>query len=180
MASMDAKLAFGMTGIAVELPDGFRYRVLEARSAQPLPNWQDALEAALDTPIGTPPLGEMASGKRTAAISICDITRPAPNRKTLPPLLGRLAEAGIPRENVTILIATGLHRPATADEIREICGEETAGAYRVVNHDARDLSSHRRRGPTPSAPPVYIDERFVSADLHTTLGFTEPHLMLGF
>ena len=177
---MDAKLAFGRTGIAVELPDGFRYRVLEARSAQPLPNWQDALEAALDTPIGTPPLGEMATGKRSAAISVCDITRPAPNRKTLPPLLGRLARAGIPRENVTILIATGLHRPATADEVREILGEEIAGSYRVVNHDARDLSSHRPLGTTSSGTPVYIDERFVSADLHITLGFIEPHLMLGF
>src|ERR1039457_4327389 len=180
MASMDAKLAFGRTGIAVELPDGFRYRVLEARSAHPRPNWQDALEAALVQPIGAAPLGEMASGKRSAAISVCDITRPAPNRKTLPPLLGRLAEAGIPRENVTILIATGLHRPATADELREICGEEIPAAYRIVNHDARDLSSHRRLGTTSSGTPVYIDERFVSADLHITLGFIEPHLMLGF
>jgi len=177
---MDAKLAFGRTGIEVSLPDGFRYRVLEARSAQPLPNWRDDLEAALDRPIGAMPLREMASGKRSAAISICDITRPAPNRKTLPPLLGRLVQAGIPRENITILIATGLHRPATPEEIREICGEEIAASYRVVNHDARDLSSHRRLGTTSSGTPVYIDERFVAADLHITLGFIEPHLMLGF
>ena len=177
---MDTRLAFGRTGIAVELPDGFRYRLLEARSAEPLPNWQDALESALDAPIGTVSLGEMASGKRSAAISICDITRPAPNRKTLPPLLGRLAKAGMPRENITILIATGLHRPATTAEIREICGEEIAAAYRVVNHDARDLASHRSLGSTSSGTPVYIDERFVAADLHITLGFIEPHLMLGF
>jgi nickel-dependent lactate racemase len=177
---MDVTLAFGRGGIAVELPDGFRYRVLEARSAEALPNWQGALEAALDSPIGAAPLGEMASGRRSAAISVCDITRPAPNRKTLPPLLRRLSQAGIPRENVTILIATGLHRPATADEMREICGEEIATAYRVVNHDARDLSSHRRLGSTSSGTPVYIDERFLAADLHITLGFIEPHLMLGF
>jgi nickel-dependent lactate racemase len=122
----------------------------------------------------------LARGKRTAAISVCDITRPAPNRKTLPPVLRRLEQAGIPREGVTILIATGLHRAATAAEIREICGEEIAAGYRVVNHDARDLVSHRHLGSTAAATPVHIDDRFVAADLHLTLGFIEPHLMLGF
>jgi nickel-dependent lactate racemase len=180
MTMMRIELAFGKTGLSVDLPDRFQYRVLEARSAQPLPDWQGALESALDSPIGSAPLLEMAKGKKTAAISVCDITRPAPNRKTLPPILRRLEQAGIPREGVTILIATGLHRPATDAEIREICGEEIAAAYRVVNHDARNLASHRHLGTTASGTPVYVDERFVSADLHITLGFIEPHLMLGF
>jgi nickel-dependent lactate racemase len=95
-------------------------------------------------------------------------------------VLRRLEDAGILRENVTILIATGLHRPATADEIREICGDGVAAAYRVVNHDARDLASHRNLGSTNSGTPVYIDERFVAAELHLTFGFIEPHLMLGY
>jgi nickel-dependent lactate racemase len=180
MAVMQVNLAFGKTRIAVDLPAGFRYRVLEARSASALPDWQGALEAALDAPVGAPPLAEMARGKRSAAISVCDITRPAPNSKTLPPVLRRLEQAGIPRENVTILIATGLHRPATEGEIREICGDEIAANRRVVNHDARNLASHRHLGSTASGTPVYVDERFVSADLHITLGFIEPHLMLGY
>ncbi len=180
MAVVHINVAFGKTGIALNLPEGFRYRVLEARAATPLPDWQSALELALDQPIGSRPLAELARGKRSAAISVCDITRPAPNRKTLPPVLRRLEQAGIPREGVTILIATGLHRAATDAEIREICGEEIAAAYRVVNHDARDLASHRHLGSTAAATPVYIDDRFIGADLHVTLGFIEPHLMLGF
>jgi nickel-dependent lactate racemase len=143
-------------------------------------DWQSALESALDRPIGAPPLSELARGKGSAAISVCDITRPAPNRLTLPPVLRRLEHAGIPRERITILIATGLHRAATESEIREICGEEIASAYRVVNHDARNLVSHRHLGSTRSGTPVYIDERFAAADLHITLGFIEPHLMLGY
>jgi nickel-dependent lactate racemase len=91
-----------------------------------------------------------------------------------------LERAGISREDITILIATGLHRPATEAEIREICGEETAARYRVCNHHARELSEHRGLGTTAAGTPVYIDERFVSADLHITLGFIEPHLMLGY
>src|SRR6185436_6627115 len=106
--------------------------------------------------------------------------RPAPNRQVLPPLLARLEQAGISRESITILIATGLHRPATDAEIREIVGEPIAAAYRIENHNARELSEHRALGKTASGTPVYVDERFVSADLHITLGFIEPHLMLGF
>jgi nickel-dependent lactate racemase len=111
---------------------------------------------------------------------VCDITRPAPNRVVLPPALERLEAAGIQRERITILIATGLHRPATEGEIREICGEWVAENYRVVNHHARQLAEHRYLGDTASGTPVFVDERFVSADLHITLGFIEPHLMLGF
>jgi lactate racemase len=177
---METDLAFGRTGIKVKLPGGFRYRLLQARSAKPLPDWQQALEAALDAPIGAPPLSVLASGSNSAAISVCDITRPAPNSKTLPPLLRRLLEAGVPKENVVILIATGLHRPATPDEIREICGAEVAASFRVVNHMARELASHRYLGTAPACTPVYIDDRFVAADLRITLGFIEPHLMLGY
>ena len=177
---MNVNFAFGKTGLKLELPEGFEYRVLEARSAVPLDNPAAAIAQALDAPTGRPPLLEMARGKRTAAISVCDITRPAPNREVLPPVLARLEAAGIPREGITILIATGLHRPATEAEIREICGEDIAARYRVLNHHARELSEHRSLGKTASGTPVYIDNRFVSADLHITLGFIEPHLMLGF
>jgi len=177
---MRVELAFGKTGITAELPEGFEYQVLEARSARPLADWEAALDRALDEPIGSAPLMEVAHGKRTAAISVCDITRPAPNPKTLPFVLRRLEAAGLRQDDITILIATGLHRGATEAEIRQIVGEEIAGKYRVVNHDARNLGSHRHLGSTPAGTPVYIDERFLSADLHLTLGFIEPHLMLGF
>ena len=179
-AVMRLHLAFGKTGLPIELPPGFDYQVLEARSATPLADAAAALRDALDHPVGSPSLIDMARGRFSAAISVCDITRPAPNRQVLPHVLERLETAGIPRAGVTILIATGLHRPATDAEIREIVGEETAARYRVVNHDARRLASHRHLGSTASGTPVYVDDRFVSADLHLTLGFIEPHLMLGF
>jgi nickel-dependent lactate racemase len=177
---MNTHFAFGRSGLNLELPEGFEYRLLEARSAVPLDDADAAIERALDAPIGCPPLIEMARGKRSAAISVCDITRPAPNREVLPPLLARLESVGIPRENITILIATGLHRPATEAEVREICGEETAAHYRVLSHHARELSEHRALGTTAAGTPVYIDKRFIAADLHITLGFIEPHLMLGY
>jgi nickel-dependent lactate racemase len=177
---MKTRFSFGKNGIDVTVPEGFAYQVLETRSAPALVDPQAALEAALDRPIGCEPLAKLAAGKKTAAISVCDITRPAPNRMTLPPLLRRLHQAGIPVEGITILIATGLHRGATKEELDIILGPEIAAKYRVVNHDARNLGQHRPLGTSKRGTPVYIDERFMAADLHITLGFVEQHLMLGF
>ncbi len=179
-AGMKAHFSFGKAGIDVTIPDGYRSQVIMSHTAQALDDEQAALYAALDAPIGCPPILQLAAGKKTAAISVCDITRPAPNRVTLPPLLDRLHQAGIPVEGVTILIATGLHRSATEDEINTIVGPEIAAKYRIVSHDAKVLSDHRSLGKTSRGTPVYIDERFMAADLHITLGFIEQHLMLGF
>lgn len=177
---MRVHFSFGKSGLAVELPRGYEYTQLEARSAAPLADSAAALAQAVREPVAGPGLTELARGKSTAAVSVCDITRPAPNRLVLPHVLRALAEGGIPRENVTVLIATGLHRPATENEIREILGPELAVSLRVVNHNARELSDHEHLGQTQSGTPVHIDKRFVGADLHITLGFIEPHLMLGF
>ncbi len=177
---MQATFAFGKTGLTVSLPNGPHYDLIESRSAAALPDIQAALGAALDNPIASKPLVELAAGKRTAAISVCDITRPAPNRITLPPLLERLHAAGIPKDGVTILIATGLHRAATAEEILAILGPDIPIHYRVVNHNARKLTDHYSLGSTARGTPIYIDKRFMDADLHITLGFIEQHLMLGF
>ena len=177
---MQVRLSFGRGGLAVNLPSGFDYTVLECPPTPALPDAAAAIEAALARPTAGPPLAELAAGKHSAAISVCDITRPAPNPITLPPLLRRLEAAGVPRENICILIATGLHRPATDAEIRHIVGEEVAARYPVLNHDARNAAQHRHLGTSNSGTPVWIDERYVSAELHLTLGFIEPHLMLGF
>ena len=178
------QFAFGKGGISVALPHGPHYEVVESRTASRIEDrdagLDHALEHALDHPVAGPSLRELAAGKKTAAISVCDITRPAPNRVTLPPILRRLHEAGIPVEGVTILIATGLHRIATPDEINTIVGPEIASSYRIVNHDAHILDEHRSLGSTRRGTPVWIDKRFLDADLHITLGFIEQHLMLGF
>ena len=177
---MKTRFAFGKNGIDVTVPGAFDCQVVRSRNAPPLANLSARIDAALDNPIGCESLAKLAAGKRTAAISVCDITRPAPNSMTLPPMLKRLHDAGIAVEDITILIATGLHRGATDEELDIILGSEIKQKYRVVSHDARDFAAHRSLGTTRRGTPVYIDERFVAADLHLSLGFVEPHLMLGF
>jgi len=182
---MNVDLAFGRHGLRLELPEdpapaGARWNLLEPRWATPLDDPRAAIERALDQPLAGPSLEELARGRSSAAISVCDITRPAPNSVTLPPLLDRLRRAGIPRDGITILIATGLHRGATAAEIATIVGPEIAARYRVVNHNARAFAEHQSLGSTARGTPVFIDRRFIQAGLHITLGFIEQHLMLGF
>lgn len=181
---MAIRLAFGRGNLDLELPSGYErgysWRVLEARSAEALPDAPSAIEKALEHPVSGPSLEHLARGKRSATISVCDITRPVPYPVMLPPLLECLERAGIPSVAITIIVATGLHRPATNAEIGEILSPAVASRYRVVNHHARDLREHRHLGSTRSGTPVYIDERFMAADLHITCGLIEPHLMLGF
>src|SRR5579862_7148859 len=180
MPAMKSLFFYGKGGIEIQVPEDIHCRELRSRKAIPVDDETAAVEAALDHPIASEPLLELARGKTTAAISVCDITRPAPNTITLPPLLKRLHQAGIAKENILILIATGLHRAATPEEVDIIVGPQIAADYRVVSHNARAREEHRFIGETRRGTPVYVDERFVSADLHITLGFVEQHLMLGF
>ena len=155
--------------------------MLNWKSAAPLADAGAAIEAALDAPAAGRPLAAVIAGMKSAAISVCDITRPAPNSVVLPPLLRRLEAPGIARQNIFILIADRTAScTATEAEIRHIVGPEIAAGYTVLNHDARQRDQHRHLGVTRSGTPVWIDERFLAADLHLSLGFIEPHLMLGF
>ena len=176
---MKVKLAFGREGAEVEIPAHVQARVLEPKFAAAVLSPDAALAEALRQPIGSPALLGLAHGKKTAAISICDITRPAPNRVVLPHVLATLEQAGITRSGITLLIATGLHRAATA-QIHTIVGPDILAHYTIVSHDARDARAHADLGTTHSGTRVLIDRRFVESDLHISLGFIEPHLMLGF
>ncbi len=177
---MKSLFLFGKSGIEVSVPDGFDCHEVRSRKAVAVADETAAVNEALDHPVACEPLMDLAKGRKTAAISVCDITRPAPNRITLPPLLARLHKAGIASDSIIILIATGLHRAATTEEVNIIVGPEIASKYLVVSHNARAREEHRYMGDTRRGTPVYVDERFVNADLHITLGFIEQHLMLGF
>jgi nickel-dependent lactate racemase len=177
---MKSSFLFGKGTIEVSVPDRYHCREVRSRKAVAVPDETAAVEWTLDHPIACKPLVELARGKKTAAISVCDITRPAPNRITLPPLLARLQAAGISKDDIIILIATGLHRAATKEEVDIIAGRDIAANYLIASHNARALSEHRFIGETRRGTPVYVDARFANADLHITLGFIEQHLMLGF
>ena len=144
---MIVTLAYGDNGLDVELPDD-RTTVIEPRFLPGLPDEDGALKTAIRNPIGTRPLRQLVAAHQTVAISVCDITRPAPTRLMLPALLRELEH--VPPEQVTILIATGTHRANTPDELDAMLGPGIAGRYPVVNHDAFDDANEPLQASTPT------------------------------
>ena len=177
---MRVKLSYGRTGLEVELPDERVVRTLAYKEADPLPEPRESLAQLLANPMGSPPLSELAKGKRSACILICDITRPVPNETILTPVLETLEAAGIPRDQILILVATGLHRPNLGEELVEMVGPRIAAEYRIENHDGLDLASHAYLGDSPRGVPIWLDRRFVESDLKITTGLIEPHFMAGY
>lgn len=177
---MRVKLEYGRTGLSAELPDQHIVRTLKYKDAPPLDDPRGELLKVLEKPIGTPPLAQIARGKKDACIVICDITRPVPNELILRPVLEILNREGIPREKITILVATGLHRESKPEEIVEMVGEQIAREYTIVDHHGQVLEEHTYLGQSPRGVPIWIDSRYVNADLKITTGLIEPHLMAGF
>jgi len=177
---MEFVLDYGCDGLKVELPEQHVVKCLRYGRSEPLADPQAALSRALADPIGTLPLVELARGRRSACVVVSDITRPVPNRLLLPPLLSALEQAGIARDEIVILVATGLHRPNEGEELSELLGPEIAATYRVENHRGRRLDQHRHLGQTQRGVPVWIDARYLDADLKITTGLIEPHFMAGF
>ncbi len=176
---MRVTLDYGRTGLPVELPD-HTIGPLAIRPAPPLDHPERALAEALRKPIGARPLSELARGRKNACILVCDITRPVPNKLILPPILQTLEQQGIARKDILILIATGLHRPNKGAELEEMVGREIMANYRIENHHGKKLDEHAYLGVTPRGVPVYLDRRYVEADLKITTGLIEPHLMAGY
>lgn len=177
---MKIPIAYGKKGLEIEVPDKNLMKVLSMKGAVPVDNPRDALTAALKAPIASAPFGKIAAGARSACIAVCDITRPVPNALLLPPLLEMLEGAGIQKEEITILIATGLHRPSKEEELVRLVGKNVREQYVVVDHHARVKEEHRFLGNTARGTPVWIDKRYCEADVKITVTSIEPHLMAGF
>lgn len=177
---MRITLDYGRTGLEVDLPADRIVGPLAIRPAAPLAAPEQGVADALAQPIGSRPLAELARGRRDACILVCDITRPVPNRLLLPPILRTLEDQGIAREHILLLIATGLHRPNEGAELEEMLGRDIAANYRIENHHGKNLAEHDYLGQTAKGVPVYLDSRYVRADLKITTGLIEPHLMAGY
>lgn len=177
---MHVCLEYGRSGLEVELPDDRVIRTLAYKNAAPLEDPVSSLAAVLQEPSGTPSLAELARGRSSACIVICDITRPVPNELILQPLLETLEQAGLERDQILILVATGLHRPNEGDELVELVGQSIVDQYRIENHHGQVQEEHTFLGESPRGVPIWIDSRYVEADLKITTGLIEPHLMAGF
>ncbi len=177
---------YGKGELAIRVPPDCR--VLEMGETTPLPDPRGAIQEAFERPIGSPPLAEIvrAKAKDPAALAVCiatsDITRPVPYRGEagiLTPLLESLRRAGIRRENVTLLVGTGTHRPSTPEEKVTMFGADVVGAYRVLDHACDDDAALAHVGKTRSGTDILVNRTFVEADLRIATALVESHFMAG-
>jgi lactate racemase len=174
-------IAYGRGQLPVRLPEGAEPNIIRKAVLPKLKEPAGAIQRAFDNPIGSAPLAELARGKASACILICDITRPVPNRLFLRPMITTLVEAGIPIDRIAVLVATGLHRPNEGKELAELVGDPwVLSSVKVANHFARNAGDHVDLGRTATrGTPVSIDRRFADADLRIATGLVEPHFMAG-
>ncbi len=173
----------------VHIPYGDGYIEFDAQGAAVLTsaintlkaekNGGDIVRDAMEHPIDSPRLSELAKGKRNCVIIISDHTRPVPSRDIIPNMLHELRE-GSPDIDVTLLVATGFHRPTSTAELEAKLGREIMDECRVVVHDCRDKDANVQIGVLPSGAPCVIDRLAAETELLIAEGFIEPHFFAGF
>ncbi len=134
---------------------------------------------ALEHPVGSPRLRELAKDKQKIVIVTSDHTRAVPSKITLPLLLKEI-RSGNPQADITILIATGLHRPTTEEEQRRMFGDDIVGHEKIAINNAFDPEQFVELCTLPSGAVFQVNKLAAQCDLLVTEGFVEPHFFAGF
>ncbi len=147
----------------------------------PAISWPGDFKAAFQLPLRTLPLRELAQGASRVAVIVSDSTRGVPTAKVMPMILQELASAGISPRDITVVVATGVHRPATEQEIGDIVGKEHLDELPcTISHDPYDAEKLVYLGTTSYGTPVEVSRAVYEADFRISVGKVEPHEFAGF
>ena len=167
---------YGKEAFALPLPAD--WQLIDARMRGG-PTLTDAeLRERLAQPVGSPPLRELAQGRRSACIAIDDMTRPTEAFRILPLVLAELNAAGLADDDILILVSLGTHRPLTRVDLLKKVGPEVLRRVRIYNHNPYLNLTYV--GTTQYGTPVHVNAQFVAADLKLSLGLMAPHSYAGF
>jgi nickel-dependent lactate racemase len=177
MEEKNIQIAYGHTHRSIPVPQDNLLGVYYPRDVIEEVNEHHILQGAMDNPLGSLPLRELVKPGERIAIITSDISRPCPSERMLPYIIPELEAAGIPDEDVFIVIALGLHRKMTQDEIASAVAPEIAQRFRVMNHDPEDVL---HIGVTDAGTPVDLFRPVVEADRRICLGNLEFHYFAGY
>jgi nickel-dependent lactate racemase len=141
------------------------------------------LEHSVTHPVGGLPLQMLLHRRREGkvVIVVSDITRPIPYRSFLSTLLDAVTSEGVLREEIVILVATGMHRPSTIQEKIEMFGQETVDRYTIIDHNAEEEAELAALSEASwSGTEVKLNRHYVEAGFRILTGLVEPHFMAGF
>jgi len=174
---MKTRLAYGRTGLTIELNDDWDVQIIEPKYLPGIDSPGAALRAALRKPVGSPPLADLVTPADKVGIIVNDITRPTPNLLILSAVLDELAH--IPQENITIFIALGTHRPNSDAELREMLGERVYAGYPIVQNNAFHPGTQVCLGVNSRGNEVWINRELMTCTVKVLTGFIEPHFFAG-
>jgi lactate racemase len=181
MKKIDFTLKFGQGTMQFSIPEAQLLYRLEGRNRKPPQDLAAAYRHALENPIDSLPLNQIAKPGETVAITVSDITRGwQRNDLTLPILIDCLNDAGIADDDITVIIAVGAHRQNTAEEFAELCREAVCHRIRVINHDARDSGNMAYCGKTRRGTQVSVNRVVAEADRVILTGGVIYHYMVGY
>jgi nickel-dependent lactate racemase len=175
---MRITLAYGKTGLPLELDDSLDVTVVAPKFVPALTDPAAAVRAALREPIGSPPLRDLVRPGTRVGVVFSDITRPAPH----PLLLSAVLEIldSVPDVEVVLFNALGTHRPNTEAELRGMIGDGVFERRRIVQNGPFDASTQVRVGVTSRGHETWLNAELMRCDLKVLTGFIEPHLFAGF
>ncbi len=177
---MQVKLAYGKNKLDLEVDEANLLGILEPLPVSAGIDGRELVAQSMQNPIGTSHLREIARQKsaRNAVVVVNDITRPTPYEIILPPILADLEAAGLKPENITLIVATGIHRPHTREDNLALFGKEICDNYRIENHDCDDdLVS---LGKLSNGLELVINRTAAEADLLITTGVVGLHYFAGY
>lgn len=174
---MEIQLGYGVHGQTLQIPDQNISGILLPNEL-PTDGSPDALlQQALANPIGTKPLNQIVHPGEKVVLITSDITRPVPSYVILPPVVEQLLQAGVRREDITVVFGLGSHRPHTEEEKRKLAGDAVFDAIRCVDSNPDDCI---RLGHTRRGTPVDITRVVAEADRRICIGNVEFHWFAGF
>ena len=177
MTTTKIALPYGRGEIFASVPTDSLVGIFQPRGRMHSETEDGVLRRALREPIASRRLSALARGRRRVVVVTSDLTRPCPSAKLLPHLLRELKEGGVADDQVTIIIALGLHRAMSAAELEAAVGSESFRRVEVLNHDPQEVV---HLGTTARGTPVEIFTRVVDADFRVCLGNLEFHYFAGF
>jgi nickel-dependent lactate racemase len=180
MPPQEIQIPYSKSMLSFTLPGDLQADVAVSKPTLSLNDVNTAVRRALEQPVGSPPLRELARPGQRACIVFTDITRACPDELLVPALLAELVKAGVRDQDITLLCATGLHRPSTPAEKVSKLGVEIAARYRVIDNEPQNPAALIDLGFTPDGAPVQIHRAAVEADLLLATGIVEPHQYAGY
>jgi len=174
------QVPYGKETLQFSLPSGMRATLAESNRIPAVSDGPAAIAAALASPIGTPPLRQMARPGNRVCIIFTDITRACPDHLLVPPLVEELEAGGVSKKDITLLCGTGMHRPSTAAEKIAKLGKDIAANYRVIDNEPQNPSLLADLGSTAGGVPVSVHRAVMESDLVIATGIVEPHQYAGY